>query len=376
MSNPATPQPSLIPREVLFGNPKYAQPRLSPDGERLAYLAPKNGVLNVWVGLVGEPAGGDAFEPVTDDKKRGIRSYFWAEDNRHVVYIQDEGGDENWRVHAVDPMTKEDRDLTPFEGVQARLVEKSRRLPDALLVGLNRESPELHDAYRLTLSTGELDLVAKNPGSVVGWVADRDLRVRGALAATPEGGFDLLLRASEDSEWSNPVSWGKEDALSSGPVGFAGDEKKMYLLDSRGANAARLVLFDPDGGQPEVLVEDPRYDVGEVMVHPETHEAQAAAVERARAEWVVLDDDIREDFEEIRRLNRGDFAVASRDRADERWLVAFTVDEGGASYYAYDRKGREGTHLFDGRPELNEYTLARIEPVSFAARDGLRIEAT
>ncbi len=369
----STPPP-LIPRETLFGNPKLAQPRLSPDGERLAYLAPKNGVLNVWVGPVGTPVGGDGFEPVTDDNKRGIRSYFWAEDNRHVVYLQDEAGDENWRVHAVDPATKEDRVLTPFEGVQARLIEKSRRFPDALLVGLNRENPELHDAYRLILSTGELEIVAKNPGNVVGWVADREFRVRGALAATPEGGFDLLVREDESAGWRKLVAWGREDALSSGPVGFAGDGEGMYLRDSRGANAARLVAFGFDSGASEVLVEDPRYDVGEVMVHPETHEAQAAAIERSRAEWVVLDEGIREDFEEIRRLNRGDFAVVSRDRVDERWLVAFTMDEGGASYYAYDRRSRKGTHLFDGRPELNEYVLARMEPVSFAARDGLHIE--
>ncbi|HET9927710.1 MAG TPA: hypothetical protein VFQ09_02790, partial [Rubrobacter sp.] len=105
----------LIPREVLFGNPEKMAPGLSPDGERLAYLAPKNGVLNVWVGPVGSPASGEDFEPVTDDRMRGIRVYFWAEDDTHIVYLQDEGGDENWRVHAVDASTKQDRDLTPFD---------------------------------------------------------------------------------------------------------------------------------------------------------------------------------------------------------------------------------------------------------------------
>ncbi|MEJ7816810.1 MAG: hypothetical protein WKF53_16695, partial [Rubrobacter sp.] len=124
----------------------------------------------------------------------------------------------------------------------------------------------------------------------------------------------------------------------------------------------------------QTLVDDPRYDVGQVVTHPETHEAQAAAVERARTEWVVLDDDIREDFAVIESLGRGDFGVTSRDRADESWLVAFTADEGGASYYAYDRKNRRGAHLFDARPDLAEYTLARMEPVSFASRDGLTIE--
>src|ERR671917_1500017 len=187
----------LIPREVLFGNAEKVVPRLSPDGERLAYLAPKDGVLNVWVGPVGHPAGGDDFEPVTDDRKRGIRVFFWAEDNTHIVYLQDEGGDENWRVHAVDASTREDRDLTPFDKVQAQIVDSSRHFPDTLLVALNKDNPELHDVYRLTLSTGDLELAAKNPGNVVGWVADAEFRVRAAMAATPDGGFDLLLREGE-----------------------------------------------------------------------------------------------------------------------------------------------------------------------------------
>src|SRR5918992_1211413 len=305
----------LIPREVLFGNPEKVSPRLSPDGERLAYLAPKDGVMNVWIGPVGSPAGGEDFEPVTDDKKRGIRVYFWAEDNTHIVYL-------------------------------------------------------------LTLSTGDLELVARNPGNAVRWVVDAQLRVRGAMAATPDGGFDLLLRegTGEDAGWRKLLGWGKEDALSSGPVGFTEDGQSMYLLDSRGANASRLVLLDLESGSTQTLVEDPRYDVGRVMRHPETHEAQAAAVERAKTEWVVLDDDIREDFDVVEGLGRGDFGVTSRDRADENWLVAFTADEGGASYYAYNRNEKRGEHLFDARPDLTEYTLARMEPVFFTSRDGLTIE--
>ena len=366
------PSVPLIPREVLFGNPSRVSPRLSPDGESLAFIAPKDGVLNVWVGPVGSPIDGDGFEPVTDDRRRGIRLFFWAEDNKHIVYLQDEAGDENWRVHAVDPATKEDRDLTPFEGVQAQILDKNRHFPDDLLIVLNRENPELHDAYRLTLSTGDLDLVAKNPGNVVGWVADRDFEVRAAVAATPEGGTDLLLR--EGDGWNRLIAWDKEDALSSGPVGFAEEEGKMYLLDSRGANAARLVLMDLASGEAEVLAEDPRYDVSGVVVHPETHAAQAAAVQRARTEWIVLDDAVREDFEVLKDLGRGDFSVTSRDRADESWLVAVDSDDGGASYYAYDRNTKSGEHLFDARPDLADYSLAKMEPVSFTSRDGLEVE--
>lgn len=360
----------LIPREVLFGNPEKTQPRISPDGKRLAYLAPVRGVLNVWVG----PVGGDEFEPVTGDRKRGIWFFLWAEDNEHLVYLQDADGDENWRVYATNPETKETRDLTPFDGVQAQLLEKSRRFLDTLLVSLNKEKEEVHDVYRLSVSTGDLELVARNPGNVAVWVVDRDFEVRGALAATSKGGFDLLFRETAEDDWRTLVSWTPEDSLSSGPVGFSGDGKKIHLLDSRQANAARLVVFDLASEKAEVLASDERYDVGEALVNPETYEVEAAAIEKARAEWVVLSEGVREDFEAIKELDRGDFAIVSRDRADERWLVAFTLDEGGASYYSYDRKEKKGEHLFDARPDLKGYALARMEPISFAARDGLPIE--
>ena len=373
MSEAATPAVPLIPREVLFGNPERTRPRLSPGGERLAYIAPVDGVLNVWVGPISSVVGGGGFEPVTRDTDRGIRQYFWAEDGRHLVYLQDKGGDENWRLYAVDPTTTKIRDLTPFENVQARPLDTNRRFPDELLVELNRHDPQLHDVHRLNLATGDLELVAENPGNVAGWVADVDMRVRGALRAYPDGGFGLLVRDAEEDDWRELLRWGPEDSLNSGPVGFSENGARMFLKDSREANAARLVSLDLPTANVEILAEDPDYDVSNVLVHPDTGEVQAAAFTRARTEWVVLDEAVREDFAAIAKLHPGDFTVVSRDRADENWLVAFTADDGPVSYYGYNRAEKRGTHLFDDRPELKEYTLAPMNPISFKARDGLEI---
>ena len=373
MTEAATSAVPLIPRTVLFGNPERTQPRISPDGQRLAYVAPLDGVLNVWVGPVGYDAGDGAFEPVTRDTDRGIRLYFWAEDGRHLVYLQDKGGNEDWQLYAVDPATKLIRDLTPFENVQARPLEKNKHFPDELLVELNRRDPQLHDVHRLNLATGELELVAENPGNVAGWVADADMQVRGALSAYPDGGFGLLVRKTAEDDWHELLRWGPEDGLNNGPVGFSEDGARMFLKDSREANASRLVRLDLLTEEVNILAEDPDYDVSDVLVHPDTREVQAAAFTRARTEWIVLDKAVREDFAAIAKLHPGDFAVVSRDRADENWLVAFTADDGPVSYYAYDRDEKLGTHLFDDRPELKEYTLAPMEPVSFEARDGLKI---
>src|SRR4028119_1567330 len=313
MTDTETSSPTLIPREILFGNPEKAQPRLSPDGKRLAYLAPRDGVLNVWVGPASSPVGNEDYQPVTEDRKRGIRTYFWTEDNEHIVYLQDVGGNEDWRIYATALETRETRDLTPFEGVQAQLLAKNRRFPDTLLIGLNKENPQVHDVYRLSISGGDLELVAKNPGHVAQWIADRDFQVRGAMTATPEGGFDLLFRETEEEDWGTLVSWGPEDALNSGPIGFSGDGARIYLLDSRGAHAAQLAPLDLRGGAWDVLAGDERYDVSDVLVNPETYQIEAVAIEKARAEWIVLDEKIRDDFETIENLDRGDSAVTRRD---------------------------------------------------------------
>jgi dipeptidyl aminopeptidase/acylaminoacyl peptidase len=360
-------QPDLISRSVLFGNPTRVSPAISPDGRRLAYLAPVDGVLNVWVGT----PGGDDFRPVTDDRERGIRVFIWAHDNRHLLYVQDRGGDENWHLYATDLAGGGTRDLTPFDGIQARVVAASKRFPDTLLVGLNRRTPELHDVYRLDLASGELTLAAENPGFVA-WVADRQLRVRAAVQATPDGGLVTVARDDEDAPWRPVHSVGTEDALGTGPLGFSADGSSLLMLSSRDADTSRLLRLRLDGST-EVLYEDDRYDVVGVVTDPDTHEPQIASVQRERSDAVVLDPSIGGDIERLRALHPGDLVFSGRDHANRTWLAAFTADDGPIAYYTYDRTSGEGRFLFTHRPELEGRTLARMEPFSFTSRDGLAI---
>lgn len=364
MSDTSVP---LIPRTILFGNPVKTSPRISPDGTRMAYLAPVNNVLNVWVGTIGQ----EDYQPVTNDTVRGVRFYFWAQDNRHILYIQDMGGNENWRLYATNLETRETRDLTPFDEVQAQVVHSDKHFPDDLLIALNKENPQLHDVYHLHLPDGELRLVAKNPGNVVGWYADAAFKVRGALAMTPDAGRILLVRGNEDADWNAILTWSPDDADNSFPITFSKDGKSFYMVDARGVNAGRLVKLELATNAITVIAEDPQYDVGNVLIHPDTYEIQAVAFTRDRTEWIVLDDSIRADFAAISQLHRGDFDIISRDEADKTWLVAFTLDNGPVPFYVYDRATRKATFLFDNQPALNDYTLATIEPISFTARDGL-----
>lgn len=361
----------IIPREVLFGNPEKSSPQISPDGKRLAYLAPVDDVLNVWVGTVG----GEDFKPVTTDTDRGIRNYLWAENNTHIIYMQDIGGNENFRLYTVNPDNPGagTRELTPFDNVQVRIVEHSKDHPDELLIAMNKDNEQLHDVYHLELNTGDLNKIAENPGNIIGWAVDSDFKVRGAMAARPDGGFDLLIRDDEPSDWQTLIGWDDEDSMTSGLVSFTKDGKGIHIRDSRGVNAGRLLKMDLATQKTDVLAEDPGYDVSDVMIHPDTYEIQAVSFTRAREQWEVLDDSIREDFAVIEKLARGDFGVTCRDHADQTWLVAFSPDNGPVSYYSYDRLAKQGTFLFHHKPDLNDYQLAEMEPFSFQTSDGLTV---
>jgi dipeptidyl aminopeptidase/acylaminoacyl peptidase len=351
----------LIPRRILFGNPDRGSPEVAPDGRRLAHLAPVDDVLNVWVGDLE----GDGARPVTEDTDRGIRTYRWAEDGRHLIYLQDSGGDENWRVHVVDPETGEDRDATPFEGVQARVLGVSRRRPGHVLLGLNTSNPELHDAYLLELATGELERVAENPG-YYDWLVDNELRPRGGMRMRDDGSGAFEL------DGATLLELDPDDTISSEAVGFTADDAALYAITSAGANAAGLVRLAP-GSPPETLADDPTFDVASAELNPVTRTVEIVSFLRDRLEHEVLDPALAPDVEAIAALNPGDAFFISRDHADRTWTVGFTADDGPVSYYAFDREGRAGRFLFTQHDDLARYRLSAMEPFSFAARDGLEI---
>ena len=362
--------PPLISRDILFGNPERAQPRLSPDGQRLAWLAPdKKNVLQVWVKTVGK----DDDKMVTADKKRGIRQYFWAEDNKTLLYQQDNDGDENFHVYGVDLASGNVRDYTPFQGVRAEVDSVNPDFPDEILVDANIRNRQLMDVHRLNLKTGALTLDTENPGDVAGWGTDAKFQVRAAQAQTPDGGTEIRVRDDVKAPWRTLLRVGPDEILEF--EDFSLDGRSAFLKSSIGSDTARLVERNLATGAEKVLAVSPEVDAGPVVIQPKSHVVQAVSFAPGRASWKVIDPAVRADFDAIAKLNPGDFTIVNRTSKDDAWLVAFTSDRGPVTWYKWDRAARKGTLLFSAQPKLEGLALAEMKPVVIRTRDGLSMNA-
>ncbi len=360
--------PPIIPREVLFGNPERANPQISPDGKRLAWLAPDaNKVLQVWVKTIGQ----DDDHAVTAEKKRPVRSYNWAPDNKTLLYVQDNAGDENFHVFGVDLEAGTVRDYTAFQGVRADIASVERHVPDQIIVQMNARNKQLMDGYRLTLSTGALVLDAKNPGSVLGFATDKNLNIVAAQASTPDGGTEILLRDTPQGEWRSLVKVGPEEVLDL--VDVTDDGKGVIMESSIGADTARVIQRDIATGAEKVIASSDQVDAGIVQLNPNTRAIEAVSFEPGRRTWKVIDLSVKRDFEGIGKLNDGDFAIVNRDYADKNWLVAFTSDHGPTRWYVWNRDSKSGQLLFSAQPKLDNLQLAQMKPVTIKTRDGLNM---
>lgn len=365
---PAAADVEIISRELLFGNPERTTGRLSHDARHVSWLAPVDGVLNVWVAPVDDPG---AAKPVTRDDYRGIRNYFWSYTNEHIIYLQDQGGDENWRVYSVDLASGETTDLTPMEGIAAQINAVSRKHPQSILVGINDRDPSLHDVYRIDIETAERELVEQNEQGFAGYLADDDYRLRLAMQMLPDGG--LAIMRPGDEGWETWMEVPQEDTQATAPIGFTADGETLYMVDSRGRNTAALVAIDVATDESEVLYEHPRADVGDTIAHPVTHEVQAAAANYLQTEWEVLDDAIAPDLEYLATVSEGEIEVLGRSTDDRHWIVGYTRADAPFRYYRYDREARQAEFLFTTQPGLEEAPLVPMHPLVIESRDGLSL---
>ncbi|WP_205214885.1 S9 family peptidase [Altererythrobacter sp. ZODW24] len=359
----------LIPREVLFGNPTRSSGKLSPDGKWLSWLAPKDGVMNVWLAPADDL---DAAKTMTDATDRPIRQYFWSGDSKNLLYVQDKGGDENFLLYGVDIASGEERTLTPFENTRAQVVGTSNAYPNKMLVGVNNRDPRLHDVHMLDLDTGALELVMQNEG-FAGYLADDLLKLRMALKPNAAGGMDFYKINDGEIEGEAFASTALEDSLTTQPAGFTNDGKTMYWIDSRGRNTAALIAEDVATGEKTIIAESDKADVGGAMSDPMTGEVEATSITYLKTEWTATDPDVKASLDWLDTRLDGDFGVSSRTKADDKWVVWNDPVTTPGKVYLYDRKAQTLTDFYMTRPDLEGAPLQAMHTLEITSRDGLTL---
>jgi dipeptidyl aminopeptidase/acylaminoacyl peptidase len=359
----------LIERQKLFGNPDRAQLRVSPDGKWLSWLAPRDGVLNVWVAPAGDPA---AAKPVTSEKDRPIGVHYWSADSAMILYVQDKGGDENFLLYGVDVATGKERLLTDFQKTRVEIVGTSTTIKDRILVGVNNRDPRWHDIYSLDLKSGKLTEIMRGDG-YQGFVADNNLDLRMALRPNAAGGSDFFRVTGGKVEEKPFASTTLEDALTTSPAGFTTDGKTLYWLDSRGRDTAALIAQDVATGETKLLAENPKADIGGAMTDPVTGEIEAYSVDYLTTQWTATDPEVGKALDWLKTQLKGDFSVTSRTTDDSVWTIYNDPVTAPAAAYLYDRKAGKLTQLYVTRKDLEGAPLVPMYPREIKARDGLTL---
>ncbi|KAF9164533.1 hypothetical protein DFQ26_001340 [Actinomortierella ambigua] len=359
--------PTLIPRKVIFGNPTRLQPAISPDGKLLAFIAPKNDVLNIWVAPIDDPKDAKC---ITNDTKRGIRIFFWTYSSQ-IVYVQDKNGDENWQLYAVSVETAQERILTPFEGTNSFPVKFSSSRPNEILFMMNKRDPTVFDLYRANLTTAEIELIEENTGKFSDWHCADDLAAHFTVQEQPDGSKLLLQKNKSTGKWDSCLTWGFSDSMSD-IHSLNKDATKAYLLDSRGRDNMALIEMDLTSQEKAIKVlgqSSNGADVKNLVKDPKTGCPIAFSVEHATTKWHVLDDAYKKDFAYLEDKFAGEIGIESQTLDNTKWIITQSTASG-IQYHVYDRTASTTSFLFHSNDELLPYTLNDMHPVVIKSRDG------
>jgi dipeptidyl aminopeptidase/acylaminoacyl peptidase len=359
----------LIARKVFFDNADCYNVRLSPDGKNLAWAAPVDRVINLFVAPVTDAA---AARPVTRITGRSISTYFrWAHTNRHLVFFRDRDGDENYRAFSVDIENQASIPLTPDGGAKAILQEVSHKFPQEMLVRHNQRDKRYFDLFRVNVVTGESKLVFENP-DFGDFFTDTELQLRFASRLNPQGTNEWFERQA-DGSWQPFTQIPIADVDSTHLVDLSTDGKTLYLIDSRGRDKAALFAMDMATRQTTLLAADDEFDISQAVLDEASRHPIAARAIRDRVRWYPVEAGAKQDLANLARHGSGDLVFVSSSLDRRLYSVYYQRDSESSEFALFDRSSRQVSKLFVDRKDLAGLPLRKLQPVIIPSRDGLRL---
>ena len=361
---------NIIPLEDFFRNPEMSSFQLSPNGKYISYMKPwedGNRMMNVYV----RPIGSDEEVRITGASKRSLYGYFWLNENR-IAYVQDEGGDENIHIYAVNIDGSNNIDLTPFENIQARITDDLEDNPDYMLVALNKRNPRIHDVYRMNVNSGEMEMIAENPGNIQGWMTDNDGKLR--IATTSDGvNTSLLYRENESEDFRPILTTNFKESVS--PLYFTFDNQELYVASNRGRDKSAIFKFDlGTAKEGELIFENDEVDVYGLMRSKKRKKITGVSYTTDKRQMHFFDE-WRENLQNKleSKLKGVEVAISDLSKDETKAIVVTYSDRSRGTYYYYDIEKDILNKLADLSPWLDEEDMAFMKPISYKSRDGLTI---
>ena len=371
--------PPIIDREIFFGDPEISGAQLSPDGKYITFIKPFKNVRNIWIKERKEVF--DKARPLTADTTRPIPGYFWSQDSKYVLYVQDKGGDENYRVYAIDPTVPGDpvppaRTLTPQEKIRAMIIDVPRSKPNEIIVGLNDRDPSLHDVYRINLTTGERTLIRLNKDNIAGWMTDLNGDLRLGIRQTGDGGMEILKL--QDTSFTSIYSVTADESVD--PVRFTPDGNSFYLETNKGdqLDKSQLEIYDLKTGATKLVEKDPKNEVdfGSAIFSEVTNELLATIYRGDVIRVYPKEKKFAKSYEQLKKqFPGGNLSLTSTTKDESVFLINVSSDVDPGSTYLFDRKTGKTELLYRSRPNLPSKHLASMKPLRYSARDGMEIPA-
>jgi dipeptidyl aminopeptidase/acylaminoacyl peptidase len=368
LANTETMAQKQIPLEDFFKNPEKTYFQISPDGKYISYTAPYESRMNIFVQKVGS----DKATRLTSETDRSISGYFWANPNR-ILYLKDNGGDENFALYGVDRNGKNLKCLTCFENVRTQVLDELEDIPDEVIIGLNKRNPQVFDPYRLNIVTGEMTMLAENPGNIMGWMTDHEGRLRVAFAIVDGVNTQILYRDTEEEDFSPVLTTSFKESVE--PSFFDFENKHVYATSNLGRDKSAVVLFDiANGKELEVLYENDDYDVSSISYSRKRQVVTSASYTSWKRERHFFDEQTRDLFSRLEKdLGDYELGITGHNKAEDMYIVRTFSDRSLGSYYLYDLKSDMLEKIHEVSPWIDENEMAKVYPVRYDARDGLEI---
>ncbi|MCB0805366.1 MAG: S9 family peptidase [Bacteroidales bacterium] len=358
----------LIPLEDFFKNPEKSSYQISPDGKYFSYKAPYESRMNIFV----QERGTDQATRLTSETDRDISSYFWP-NNEQILYLKDDGGNENFKLYGVNIDGSNPICFTDFEDVRTTIIDDLPDIPGEVIIGLNKRNPQVFDPYRLNLETGEMTMLAENPGNIQGWMFDHDGKLRVAFAIVDGVNTSLLYRETEDDEWQDVLTTNFKENMS--PYFFNFDNKNVIGTSNLGRDKSAVVEFDiANGKEVKVLYENPEFDVEGVFYSKKRKVLTSASYTSWKRERHFFDDETKKMLERLEsELGDYELGITSYNKDESVFVVRTYSDRSLGAYYIYDMNTDKIEKITDVSPWIDENEMATVTPIKYQSRDGLTI---